>query len=53
MGDYKADKTHDDTSPAQTYPRDGLAQELGNPKVAVLPYGHYDQGEEDEEEDDE
>ncbi|CAO1635361.1 unnamed protein product [Sympodiomycopsis kandeliae] len=37
----------------RTYPRNGLAEELGNPQVAGLPYGYYDQNDDEEEEDDE
>lgn len=36
----------------QTFPRNGLADELGGPQQATLPHGYYDQQEEDEEEED-
>jgi NADH dehydrogenase (ubiquinone) 1 beta subcomplex subunit 8 len=37
----------------RTYPRDGLAQELGNPIVAAYKEGDFDAKNEEEEEDDE
>lgn len=39
--------------PCQTYPRDGLAEELGNAQIAAYKEGDFDAKEEDEDEDDE